>query len=260
MGPQWKDMLNKVIKIKSKIRGAKVSPIRKLQILILLIVFSVGLFGCAQVNGGKETQSAKSGKTNQEKTAEKEAQANAELLRLLPEKEGFRWVYNGFAEYAHIMNLERIEKKDGQTTYFISGEVEDLSGGASERDFSVKVEYVIKNGILTQKKKEELMMDSISDEIQLLKTPLDKGAQWKQAVIDKEGNRFDLDCQITDVADQNGVREYTVVYKDRKSDYFEKRKIREGIGVVSLEKMLKTNEGSFVAGYTLNEDASGYQK
>lgn len=229
------------------------SIIRKMPAVLSVLLFIFLLFGCANGemrgdlnNGGKQTE-------------ELEA-ANAELEKLLPEKEGFRWVYNGFAEYGHTMELERIQKQDSQITYFVPGEVADMSGGESTRDFSLQVEYVIKDGILTQKKKEEVMLDSISNNIQLIKTPLDQGTLWKQTVITKDGNELVLKCQITEVKEEDGIKEYTVIYEDQNSDYFERRKIREGIGVVSLEKMLKSGGESFVAGYTLNEEASGYKK
>ncbi|HHX94883.1 MAG TPA: hypothetical protein GX691_03535 [Clostridia bacterium] len=218
---------------------------------VLLIIFL--LFGCANgdTNGG-----ADSGQNQQDELKA----ANEELKKLLPEKEGFRWIYNGFAEYGHTMELERIQKQGSQTTYFVSGNVEDLSGGESTRDFSLEIEYVIKDGILAQKKKEELMLDSISNNIQLAKTPLEQGAQWKQTVTTKDGDELNLDCQITEVTEENRVKEYTIIYEDQNSDYFERRKIREGTGVVSLEKMLKSGGESFVAGYYLYEEASGYRQ
>lgn len=228
--------------------------------MFVLVIFLLMMFllpGCANEEGnGNKNGNGGGGQVEQNETEE----ANAALRELLPEKEGYHWVYNGFAEYAHSMDLERIENRDGQTTYFISGEVEDMSGGESDRDFSLEIEYVIKDGVLTQKKKEELMLDSISNEIQLLKTPLEQGASWKQVTIDKEGNQFDMDCRITEITEENGVKEYTVIYEDQESDYFERRKIREGVGVVSLEKLLDTGEESFVAGYALNEEATGYNK
>lgn len=237
------------------------SFLRKIPAVFLILLLGAGLFGCAQADNqqGKE-KPVQPGKTGQVGQSDKTAEDNMALRKLLPEKEGFRWVYNGFAEYGHQMDLERIVEKDGQITYYITGEVADMSGGASDRDFSLSVEYVIKDGILTQKKKEELMMDSISDKLQLLKTPLQKNAKWKQTVIDKDGNKHDLDCSIEDITGINGVKEYTVLYQDNQSDYFEKRRIREGIGVVSLEKMFTTGEESFIAGYALYEEASGYRE
>ena len=231
---------------------------RKLLAMMLMLILGAGLVGCAESEGGDGgNQPAKPDKSQVEQ--DETRQRNEELAKLLPGKKGFRWIYNGFAEYAHTMDLERIEKEDGQIKYFIKGEVEDMSGGESDRDFSLQVEYVIKDGVLVQKKKEQVMLDSISNDLQLLRTPLDKGAKWRQQVTDKEGNTYDLHCQITEITGDNGAREYTVIYDDSKSDYFEKRKIREGVGVVSLEKMLKSGGESFVAGYTLNEEASGYK-
>lgn len=235
------------------------SVLRKSTVVLVIFLLMFLVPGCAneEGNGANNGNGGNGGgQVEQNETEE----ANAALRELLPEKEGYHWVYNGFAEYGHSMDLERIENQDGQTTYFISGEVADMSGGESDRDFSLEMEYVIEDGVLTQKKKEELMLDSISNEIQLLKTPLEQGASWKQVIIDKEGNRFDMDCRITEVTEENGIKEYTVIYEDQESDYFERRKIREGVGIVSLEKMLDTGEESFIAGYALYEEASGYNK
>ena len=190
--------------------------------------------------------------------ADKVTHANAALAEMLPDKEGFTWVYNGFAEYGHRMVLERIESQDGQIVYFVTGDVEDVSGGESKKDFSIELEYVIKDGVLVQKKKEQVMLDSVSDNIQLLRAPLDPGNRWDQKVITKEGNEIDLSCQITEIKEESGKRLVTVLYEDKNGDYFERRTFREGAGVISLEKLFQSQGELFTVGYTLFEDASGY--
>lgn len=231
---------------------------KKLPLLVLLLIITLWMFGCTNQDSGDANDGLGSG--NQKQKAKNQTEgANGELQNLLPDKEGFHWVYNGFAEYGHTMDLKKIEKKDSEIQYTIEGEVADLSDGESPRDFFLDVEYVIKDGVLTQKKKEELMLDSISDEIQLVKTPLEQGSRWIQTTVDRDGNELKLDSQITEITEENGIKEYTVIYEDQNSDYFERRKIREGTGVVSFEKMLKNEGESFVAGYTLNEESSGYR-
>jgi len=191
-------------------------------------------------------------------TADEMTSANAALAEMLPDKEGFTWIYNGFAEYGHRMVLERIERQDGQILYSISGDVEDVSGGESDKDFSIELEYSIKDGVWVQKKREQVMLDSVSDNIQLLKAPLEQGTRWDQKVVAKDGNEIDLACQITEIKEENGKRLVTVLYEDKNGDYFERRTFKEGFGVISLEKLFQSQGESFTVGYTLFESASGY--
>lgn len=232
------------------------TPLRKSAVVLLLLFFSFSLFGCAKEAGDAKKEAGKANEAQQAEIKELD-KGNTALQQLLPEKEGFHWVYDGFAEYSHTMDLKELKKEGSRIEYDIDGEIADMSGGASARDFSLEVEYVIKDGVLTQQKNEELMLDSISDNIQLLKAPLSKGARWQQTATSRDGKKLSLNCQITEITGENGLKEYTVIYDDQNSDYFERRKIREGTGVVSFEKRITNKGESFVAGYTLNEEASG---
>ncbi|HBX24502.1 MAG TPA: hypothetical protein DEF34_12865 [Desulfotomaculum sp.] len=184
---------------------------------------------------------------------------NSQLAALLPSREGYRWYYNGFAEYGHRMTLKTIDKQNSDLVYSIEGEVDDPSGGeAKDRDFNLQIVYTIANGVLTQTKQEDAMLDSNYDRLDLIKTPLGKGIRWTQKVIDQDNIETDLECTIEDVKNLDGVAVYTVVYKDKNSDYYERREIKEGVGLVSFEKLLILQDQSFPAGYYLNEEASGY--
>jgi hypothetical protein len=174
-----------------------------------------------------------------------------ELAKLLPNTIGFQWIYNGFAEYGHTMALREISNGNNKIVYNITGEVADVSDGESQADYSLQIQYIIQDGIMYQIKTEEMMMDSISDNIQLLKAPLKKNVLWTQTVKDKEGKDVELECEITNIEEIDGLRQYTVVYRDKNSEYYEKRRIKEGIGVVSFEKLYMFGDDSFEIGYSI---------
>lgn len=220
------------------------NQLKKLTLFMILLTGVIWvLVGCAQ--------KMPEGQVKQEKD---KVESNKQLEALLPEDEGYTWIYNGFAEYGHRMSLEFIEKTEQKTTYHILGKVEDLSDGESKLNPDINLNYIIKEGILTQTKQEEAMLDSDYDTIQLVKTPLEKGNKWLQEVKDQEGNPISLDCEITDIEEKNGRKVYTIVYEDTDSDYYEKRKIEEGTGVVSFEKLWITEELKMPIGYTLYEE------
>lgn len=180
---------------------------------------------------------------------------NQELKKLLPEKPGFRWTYNGFAEYGHVLELESISPWDSLTRYHLTGEVDDPSGGEAKGDFNLEVNYQIKNGMLVQEKTSTKMMDTFNELI-LIQVPLQKDNEWTQSVVDKEGKKYELKSKIADIKDEAGSKIYTVLYQDTKSDFFEKREIKEGIGVISFLKYWEGND----IGYTINMDFSGHKE
>ncbi|MDW7662183.1 MAG: GerMN domain-containing protein [Bacillota bacterium] len=96
------------------------------------------------------------------------------------------------------------------------------------------------------------MLDSKFDRLTLIKTPLVAGTTWIQDVIDKDGNSSRINAIIkkVEIVDDNKTQ-YTIRYDDVNSAYFEERIIREGVGVVSVEKLLELSDTSFPAGYTL---------
>ncbi|NLK00663.1 MAG: hypothetical protein GX318_05430 [Clostridia bacterium] len=75
----------------------------------------------------------------------------------------------------------------------------------------------------------------------------------------EDGEKLDLDCEITDIREDDDSKVYMVQYEDKDSDYFEKREIREGTGVISFEKLWKSGDEKAVVGYSLYEEASGYE-
>jgi hypothetical protein len=182
----------------------------------------------------------------------------AALAALLPEREGFRWVYYGFAEYGHEMTLDSITTEDGQRVYEISGEVFDMSDGESDRDFILALRYTLSNGVLVQEKNEDVMLDSDFDRIELIRGPLQEGTRWQQNVVNGAGRAYILNCEITQAGEEDGAALYMVVYQEQNGPYFERRVFKEGIGVILFEKLLQMEEGDFEVSYHLYEEGSGY--
>ncbi|QGG48585.1 LysM peptidoglycan-binding domain-containing protein [Heliorestis convoluta] len=184
-----------------------------------------------------------------------------QLASLLPNQAGFTWYYEGFAEYGHVMTLQSIEREPNRYVYRVTGEVNDPSEGeAVGRDFRLALQYVITGESLFQIKREEAMLDSPFDQLELIRLPLQQGNRWRQEVTDRAGQTFALDSIIEDVQEDRGARVYTVRYTLNGSDYYELRRIREGIGVVYFEKLLVLGDQQFPVSYFLYEDISGLQR
>ena len=174
-----------------------------------------------------------------------------ELSELLPDEEGYEWIYSGFAEYGHSMILDSITEKEGKRTYQITGEVFDPSGGEAQKDFFLTVLYVIDEDSLVQVKTEETMLDSRFDQLTLMKTPLMAGTSWQEQVTDKDGNQATITGTITQVKVEAAKKTYTVRYEEQNSIYWEERVFKEGMGIQSFERLMDLGEEPFTAGYYL---------
>lgn len=181
------------------------------------------------------------------------------LAVLLPERENYQWRYNGFVEYGHTMTLDSITRTKQQYRYSISGEVDDVSGGESNKDYSMEVIYVVNPWGIIQQKEEQMMMDSKFDSIELIRSPVKKGVVWNQEAVDKNGNKTTLECTVESVRQDAGINIYTIIYNDTESDYYEKREIKEGVGVISFEKLYESNNDKFSIGYRIYYPATGYK-
>ena len=222
---------------KRSIRGS-------LLLMLVISVLCVGLAGCGDNN---QANSVKDDFTAQ----------NAELKQLLPAQAGYHWVYSGFVEYGHMLNLKTVTAGDSETVYHLSGAVGDPSGGEARGDFSLSVNYIITKGNLIQEVTGEKMMDTFTH-MELLRTPLQPGTKWEQKVKDRENKEYELACAITAVDEESGGKVYTVEYKDKNSDFYEQRVFKEKTGVIQFEKIWQSKEGPVVMGYALYDDASGY--
>lgn len=221
---------------------------------LLLGIMLLALMGCALTGTGDHP-------AEPEPLADEFQLENQALARLLPERENYTWIYSGFVEYGHRMNLDSISEADSNIVYNITGQVDDPSDGeAQHRNFNLQVTYLIENGVLTQIKRESAMLDSKFDNLELVRYPLEVGTTWEQQVVSPEGNAATLECTIESIRVDNGKNVYTIMYKEQGTDYFEKREIKEGTGILLFEKLLELDDLSFPAGYYLYEEMSGYQE
>lgn len=180
-----------------------------------------------------------------------------ELSRLLPDSKGFKWNYNGFAEYGHIMKIEDIVNEDNKREYIINGEVGDPSGGESDIDRNLDIKYIIKDNKLIQEKTEKAMMDSKFHKLTLIQTPLVAGTFWTEQVTDDEGMDTTINAYIQKVEINDELNTvYTVRYDDVNSEYYEIRTIEEGLGITSFEKLLELEDSSFPVSYFLYNTAN----
>lgn len=176
-------------------------------------------------------------KEKEEAEAEQEERTELSLTQLLPYKRGYTWTYNGSVEYGHSMHLESIDEKIDKTIYKLKGEVDDVSGGESKKDFSLEVTYTVTSDSIVQSVKSETMMDNHFEQIELIKTPLEIGAAWTQKQINAEGEEVTIDSSIEAIREDGEQKIYTVTYEDQASDYYQKRDIKEGVGVLSFEHL-----------------------
>ncbi|TYQ17789.1 UNVERIFIED_CONTAM: hypothetical protein Cloal_0161 [Acetivibrio alkalicellulosi] len=180
---------------------------------------------------------------------------------LLPEKAGYKWIYNGFAEYGHDMELKEITESEDLIYYIIKGKVHDMSDGESgkpEDYYDINMMYTIEDGAIIQTNTGKMMMDSKVDSLELIRAPFIKGKSWNQIVQDELGNVRFLISTITDINEVGGAKVYTVEYRDQDTGYYEIRMIEEGVGVVAFTKLFQTDDGDFEIGYSLFREKSGY--
>lgn len=182
---------------------------------------------------------------------------NQDLMNLMPD-EGFQWAYIGGAEYYHEMVLNNITKDDHQAIFKITGEVEDVSGGESNKNYKIEVYYEITNDSIIQRKTAEAMLDSEYDEMTIIKAPLEKGNTWTEEIKDSNGEKQTITAIITEVTEDERGTLYQVLYQNKKNDYIESRKIMENLGVIAFSKKVKIDGEYYQYGYALYGKNSGY--
>lgn len=197
----------------------------------------------------------------QTQAPDEKTEAVAELKALLPDKEGYKWVYNGFAEYGHEVVLESIKEENQKSIYSTKGEVFDMSDGESEMDYSLSINFTVTSDSLIQNKNGEMTMD-LFDSIELIQMPLQKDHTWTQTVKGKNGEEIVLESTIEKIEEQDGAKVYTVYYTNQNSSYFERRVIMEGVGVIGFTRLYITEPEyeNYEVAYWLYEEASGYNK
>ncbi|HOJ76673.1 MAG TPA: hypothetical protein PLZ08_02020 [Bacillota bacterium] len=181
------------------------------------------------------------------------------LLELFPQRRNTEWIYEGFAEYGHRMKLVRISRIPNRIIHHIDGEVADLSGGESPRNFKFKVRYLFTgNTVSEQIIAADTPFPHTIKNLVLLKLPLKKGNKWQQIIV-KDGKRSTLNAEIIKVGWDNLVKQNVLTVRYRvpmagmpNGVYEEYRKFVKGKGVYSFEKTFGKNP-SDIFGYQLRE-------
>ncbi len=185
-----------------------------------------------------------------------EVVASFEALRAyLPQKEGYTWVYNGFAEYGHNLHIDLRFQREDSLQMMLSGLADDMSGEMEEDLLRLSLEYTVENGRWLQNRNAPRMMGKDFKQMVLLAYPLEEGASWSQQVQTADGERMTLYSEILSIDEEERI---TVSYTDTMSDYFEERTFAKGVGVVSFTSLYQTDESDFEIGYALYREASGY--
>lgn len=173
------------------------------------------------------------------------------LAELFPAQEGTRWEYYGTADYSHHMTIDKIYEANSQKVIKVTGEVSDLSEGASNLDYSLEVTYAIESDRVVQTKLSDTMMDSEYDQVTLIMEPLEVGTSWKEQTVDSQGKKSIVSGEIIEKEESAEGTIYKVLYSEEKSDYSEVRKIQKGKGVIDFLKTLKYEDQSLEIAYHL---------
>ncbi|MFP4200166.1 MAG: S-layer homology domain-containing protein [Clostridia bacterium] len=186
------------------------------------------------------------------------AQASEDELDVsdfLPSFEGFRWRVSGIADYGHQLTISSISVGQETITYRADGEVDDLSGGESGKDYSLSVSYVVSDDAMVQRKSGETMLDSKWDEIELLRDPIEEDATWQQTVGEGD-DATTLSCTIEDVGGERGERVVKIRYEDVDGPYYEYREIQEHVGVVGFERLMLDGDEPYEVTYSTSPEAT----
>lgn len=196
---------------------------------------------------------------------------NTELANLFPDKAGYKWEYYGTGDYAQHMTLDKIYEANSQKVLKVKGEVDDLSGGASNLDYSLEVTYAIESDRVEQTKISDVMMDSEYDHITLIMSPLQVGTKWSEETVDSQGKKVKVSGEIIELEEAPEGKIFKILYTENNSDYSEVRKIQEHRGVIDFVKTLKYQDKTMEISYHLYrleapqeavavEDTSEYDK
>jgi len=209
-------------------------------------------------NTTEDNASENNASANNDTPEETDEQVDLALTKLLPYQSGYVWRYDGAVEYGHKMELIAIEESAEKVTYTVEGEVDDMSAGESPYDYTLDVTYIVTEDSLIQTVDGEVMMDNVFPELELIRLPLVEGTEWMQTQINTDGKEVELKSYMDSVEKDGEQKIYTVVYEDTDSDYYEKRQIKEGVGVLSFEHLYIFEEDSMPMGYEINYEFTGF--
>ena len=233
-------------------------------VIVLITVLIIAVVVTACNHSTEQSDSTQNDNITEDNDSEKNEhdQEDLTLTELLPYKKGYTWDYDGAIEYGHKMELKSIEELAEKVIYTVEGEVEDVSGGESKKDFSLDVTYTVTEDRLTQTVYSETMMDNNFSQIELIRLPLSEGNKWVQKQKNSEGEEISLESSIDSIEKDGNQKVYTVTYEASDSEYYEKRKIKEGVGVIAFEHLYinedDVNQSNMPMGYEINYNSTGF--
>lgn len=219
--------------------------------LITILVFSA--IGCRMFN----TQS----KVRPEPV--RVMKPSSQLLAFFPQTLRTKWIYDGFVEYDHTMEIKSIVRSRNRDRIYhnIIGKVGDPSGGESKRNFNFKIQYLfIGKSVYEYIVKSDTPFPHRILKLKLLSLPLKKGYQWSQTVA-VDSKKVTLNAKIIAIEQKNifnkPTETVTVRYRMPMKGmpggtYEEVRVFALGIGVYSFEKTFGPNQTDRF-GYTLRD-------
>lgn len=87
----------------------------------------------------------------------------------------------------------------------------------------------------------------------LIKFPIEVGNTWRETVLDFDGNKKIITAEIQAIDFVDSDKVITVKYNETNSDYYEKRKIMQGKGIIAFEQSVKMNQESHILEYSLED-------
>lgn len=175
-----------------------------------------------------------------------------EITALLPTI-NTTWIYKGTGVYYHEMILEDIISSDQSVYYKIKGEILSDEKNSNYNDYLTEIRYIVSQKGWQQELQQSKLLDSKYKGMYLLKFPIEEDNIWEEKVLDFDDNRKTITGKIESIDIIEGEKIITVSHSEKNSDYYELRKIKEGIGVVEFEKNIKINEEDHILGYSLDD-------
>ena len=161
------------------------------------------------------------------------------LLKLFPNEKTLL-SYNGNGDYYQETYINNIIRKEDKIILDVNGEVKAKNFDELFDDHLFNYKYILdKYGVIQQSYNNNLVLDSKYTKLYILKFPLVEGNFWKETTMDSDGKRYKLKSSIESIKNEDGKTVITVYYDELGSDYYEKRVIKEELGIVEYTKNTK---------------------
>lgn len=165
------------------------------------------------------------------------------LLSFFPQKENTQLHFQGYAEYAHSLTINKIDFTSSVASVILSGSMMDAYSSETRE---IDVKYVVSNNsvneyviVTHEDKSKEHTFNSIIPNQTILKLPLKIDNSWKQK-FHYEGTEYEATTTITSVKAENNLTTCTTttivtnIEGYLNNTYREERTYEEGKGLISF--------------------------